>query len=134
MVFNFDKKPIRVSFSVVQSSHGLTRPNTIVFIVFCYLRNTSVSPYSYYYYTSCLERLQPNQDRIDPKKLLNYLKDNDTQCSGYLNFSFCNKIWLLFRRIDHEAMKARANAHPQNFLPGKDIKLKSTQTFLKKHL
>ena len=33
--------------------------------------------------------------------------------------------------IDREAMKARANAHPQKSFPGKDITLKTTQAFFK---
>ena len=32
--------------------------------------------------------------------------------------------------IDHEAMKAWANAQPQNSFPGYDIVLKATQTYL----
>ena len=32
--------------------------------------------------------------------------------------------------IEHEATKARANAHHHNCLPGKDIVPKTTQTFL----
>ena len=34
--------------------------------------------------------------------------------------------------IDREAIEARADAHPQNFFLGKDIKLKTTQTYFKK--
>ena len=33
--------------------------------------------------------------------------------------------------IDREAIKARANAHLKNSLPGKDTTLKTTQTFYK---
>ena len=33
--------------------------------------------------------------------------------------------------IDREAIQARADAHLQNFFPGKDIMLKTTQAFFK---
>ena len=45
---------------------------------------------SYYYYYSCLERLQPHCNEIYPDKLLNYLQNISTQCSGYLKSLFSN--------------------------------------------
>ena len=38
---------------------------------------------------------------------------------------------LFLNAIDREAIKSQANGHHQKSLPGKDITLKTTQSFLK---
>ena len=68
-----------------------------------------------------------------PNKLLNYLYNITTQCSG--NFKklvflrdgeLWHKIALILHAVEREAMKVRVNAHSQKSLPGRTIVLKTT--------
>ena len=116
-IFNFDKKPARVSFSVAQMCQQLLRHNSIVFIIFSHLPNTPFSPSSSYYYYSSLNGLQPNQSKTYSKNLLNYLENIHTQLCEYLKAWFCNMGTRYGAKLVPKRSRSHesaADAHPQN--------------------